>query len=81
MRIARSKYSFNRSSVSTVGRNVSATVEIQTKISQQPALHRTSESHREQYEIGVELKRGIRELSKARVKPHRVYALHSAVIT
>ena len=81
MRIARGKYSLNRRSMSTVGHNVSAAVEIETKISQKPALHGTSESHCEQYEICFQLERGIGQLSKARVQLHRVYSLNSAVIT
>jgi hypothetical protein len=81
MRITGRKYSFNRRSMSTVSRYVASTVEIQTKISEQPALHRTSESHCKQYEIRVELERGIWKLSKARVQFHCMYSLNSAVIT
>ena len=81
MRITGSKYSFNRSSMSTIGCDVPAFIEIQTEIGEKSALHGTSESHRKQYEIRVELELRIGQLSKACVKFHRVYSPHSPVIT
>ena len=81
MRVARRKYSFNPSSMTPVSRNVAAIIEIHTQISEKPALHGTSESHRKQYEICFQLERGIRQLSKARVQLHGVNSLNSAVVT
>src|SRR6266542_6597899 len=60
MRITGGKNSPHGGAMRAIGRNIPPTVQLNGEIRQQPALHRTRETHRQQYQIRFQLEGGTR---------------------
>src|ERR1700694_650023 len=88
VRITRGKNSRNAGAVRQVRRNCATRIQLDAEIDKQSALNRPSESHRQQYQIRLQLELATRQLhvvrapvgEKLSLQTHTVDALHATVL-
>jgi len=88
MRVTRSENSGHSRMMGLMRGDIASTVQLERKIIQQPALHRTSETHRQQYEIRLHLELSTRNLCVARtpiwhqlsLQSHGVNLFHFSIL-